>query len=182
MVIKELFIKVIEDTHPIMLRGCLSELLALDGKIAALEQQLRELCKALPAYQALLTVPGFGPIIAAALVSEIGRGEQFANGRQFAAWNGLVPRQHSSGGKSVLMGITKNGGRELRTLLIHGARAVLRFAQRRHDALGHWLRGLIERRGKHKAVVALANKLARIGRKVLRDETPFIAGKSNLAA
>lgn len=88
-----------------------------------------------------------------------------------------MPRQHSSGGKTVLQGITKNGNRELRTLLIHGARAVLRFAEKRSDHLGQWLRNLIPRRGKHKAVVALANKLARIAWKVVHSGCAFEAGK-----
>jgi transposase len=116
-----------------------------------------------------------GPLVSAALISEIGDGRQFSNGRQMAAWLGLVPRQHSSGGKQVLGSITKHGNNDLRVLLVHGARAVVRFAQRRFDPLGEWVRALIARRGRHRAIVALANKLARIAWSVLVKDQRFDA-------
>ncbi|MBO2655106.1 IS110 family transposase [Shewanella algae] len=80
-------------------------------------------------------VPGLGPICAAALISEVGDGKQFKNGRHLSAWCGLVPSQHSSGGKSTLGSITKHRNKELRVLLIHGARAVIRFIDKRNDPL-----------------------------------------------
>ncbi|WP_028116867.1 IS110 family transposase [Ferrimonas senticii] len=162
-----------------ILRSLLSDLLddlrMLDIDVTALDQQIDQLCKQQPGYSELMSVPGFGPVITSALVSEIGSGGQFANGRQLAAWCGLVPKQQSSGGKQMLGGITKHGNKELRVLLIHGARAVLRFADKRDDRLGRWLRRLIERRGKNKATVALANKLARIAWGVLNSKQHFDA-------
>jgi transposase len=114
-------------------------------------------------------------MIAAALISEVGNAQQFLNGRQMSAWCGLVPKQHSSGGKCVLGGITKHGNKDLRTLLIHGARSLLQFYEKRDDELGKWLTTLINRRSKSKAIVALANKLARIGCKILQGGEYFNA-------
>lgn len=138
------------------------ELKALDEEIKAIEQEIHQLCKQQPRYQLLQSIPGFGPIVAAAFVSEVGDGRQFSNGRQLAAWCGLVPKQHSTGGKTRLGSITKAGNKQLRVLLIHGARAVFAHVAKRDDRLGRWLSNLIARRGKRKAIVALANKLARI--------------------
>ena len=91
----------------------------------------------------------------------VGNAKEFKNGRQLAAWLGLVPKQHSSGGKQILLGISKRGDTYLRTLLIHGARAVIRFAEKKAEPES-WLRQLITRRNKNVAAVALANKNARI--------------------
>jgi transposase len=96
------------------------------------------------------------------VVASIGEGKLFKNGRQFAAWLGLAPKQHSSGGKTRLGRITRAGNRYLRTLLIHGARAALRHAPQRNDPLSRWTVALVERRGKNKAAVALAAKNARM--------------------
>jgi len=126
------------------------------GKI---EQQARED----EITQRLQTIPGFGPIVASTYRSVIGDGSAFNRGRDVSASLGLVPRQHSSGGKDVLLGISKRGDKYLRSLLVHGARAVIRQAHRKDDALSRWVMRLVERRGKNKATVALANKLARIG-------------------
>ena len=107
------------------------------------------------------------------MVAAAGSGQQFRNGREFAAWLGLVPRQSGTGGKVRLLGITKNGDRYLRALMIHGARAAVRWAPRRNDALGHWVQNLQHRRGHNKAVVALANKCARIAWAVLAGREEF---------
>lgn len=115
-------------------------------------------------------------------MASIGDAKSFENGRQLAAWLGLVPRQHSSGGKSVLLGISKRGDTYLRTLLIHGARAVIRFAE--NKPVTSWLNKLLERRNKNVAAVALANKNARIvwallmhkDRKFHADYAPAVAG------
>ena len=107
------------------------------------------------------------------MLASIGNGRQFENGRQLAAWLGLVPRQYGSGGKISLMGITKNGDRYLRTLLIHGARSAMRWSRGKETPLANWTGPLIERRGVNKAVVALANKIARIGWVVLATDSPF---------
>jgi len=113
--------------------------------------------------QNLKSIPGFGVINSSAFRSWIGNGQQFSCGRDAAAALGLVPRQHSTGGKSILGGITKTGDRYLRALLVHGARSVVRNADKHHDRLRQWVLSLVERRGYNKAVVALANKMARIG-------------------
>jgi transposase len=107
-------------------------------------------------------VPGIGPITATAIVASIGDATQFRNGRHLAAWLGLVPRQYSSGGKSRLQGISRRGDTYLRTLLIRGARAVLRYVKSKTDAHSIWLQHLIARRGYNCTAVALANKNARI--------------------
>ncbi|MCY1286923.1 Transposase IS116/IS110/IS902 family protein [compost metagenome] len=103
-------------------------------------------------------VPGIGPITATAMVAAVGDAKQFRNGRHLAAWLGLVPRQYSSGGKPRLHGISRRGDTYLRTLLIHGARAVLRYSTTKTDPQSVWL---LARRGHNCAAVALANKNAR---------------------
>jgi transposase len=110
----------------------------------------------------LMAVEGVGPLIATALIAAIGDARQFHSGRDLSAWLGLVPRQHSSGGRSVLLGISKRGDRYLRTLLIHGGRAALRFAARKRDPRSRWIQAVRERRGANIAAVALANKNARV--------------------
>ncbi|WP_274006158.1 IS110 family transposase [Vibrio parahaemolyticus] len=156
-----------------LLRGLYDDLITLDHDIEALTNEITILCKTLPRYQALLSIPGYGPIVAATFMSEIGDGLQFKNGRQLSAWCGLVPRQSSSGGKECLGRISKNGSSELRMMLIHGARAVSRFSAKRDDSLGAWFNALVKRQGKHKAIVALANKLARIGWRILVGKKDF---------
>jgi transposase len=106
-------------------------------------------------------VRGIGPITATALAASVGDAKGFTRGRQLAAWLGLVPRQNSSGGKNILPGISKRGHTYLRTLLLHGARAVIQAAQRRGDTEG-WLPRLLQRRSSNVAAVALANRNARI--------------------
>jgi transposase len=115
-----------------------------------------------PAYERLRTIPGIGPTIAPALLASIGHAQQFASARRCSAWAGLVPRQNGTGGHVQLGSITKNGDRSLRALLIHGARSVVRWADKHSHAQSRWITDLVARRGKNKAVVALANKLMRI--------------------
>lgn len=107
-------------------------------------------------------VRGVGPLIATAIIASIGDAKAFKNGRQFAAWLGLVPRQHSSGGKPRLLGITKRGDKYLRMLLVHGARAVVTQTARRDDPFSRWINALRKRRGMNVTVVAVANKTARV--------------------
>jgi transposase len=130
----------------------------LDTQVLALEAQIKAWHREDAASQRLEQIPGIGPLTASALVASIGEARNFKNGRQLSAWLGLVPRQHSSGGKPTLLGISKRGDVYLRTLLIHGARAVLQRAK--PDA--HWGAALAERCNKNLAAVALANKNARI--------------------
>jgi transposase len=138
------------------------EWLALKERLAYYNGQLEAICQAHPVCQRLLTIPGIGPLTATALVAAVNDATHFKNGRQFAAWLGLVPRQHSTAGKPRLLGISKRGDRYLRKLLVHGARATLRWVKHKHDRRSQWIRALIERRGTNRAVVALANKNARI--------------------
>lgn len=134
----------------------------LEASIATYDQHLATLVHASPAAQRLCQLGGVGPITATAVVATIGDGKTFRNGRQFAAWLGLTPRQHSSGGKARLGRISKRGDVYLRTLLIHGTRAVLRVSARQSDAKSQWAERLKARRGTNVAAVALAAKHARI--------------------
>lgn len=136
----------------------LDEFLRLDERVKALDHKLKEVCTQSDACKRLLDIPGIGPITASALVSSIGDIHQFKNARHLSAWLGLVPKQHSSGSKQTLLGISKRGDTYLRKLLIHGARAVL-F---RYKNASEWMKAIVMRRGFNKACVALANKTARI--------------------
>ena len=138
------------------------EFLALDQRLASYDEKLTAIGQAAPECQRLQTIPGIGPVSATALSAAIGDATQFTNGRQLAAWLGLVPREHSTGGKPRLLGISKRGDVYLRTLLVHGARTILRWVDTKSDDRSRWVRALIARRGKNRAAVAFANKNARI--------------------
>ena len=150
----------------------LEHLKELDRQVGEMEVQIQAWHRANVLSRKLEKIPGIGPITASALVASVGDAKNFANGRQLAAWLGLVPRQHSSGGKTNLLGISKRGDTYLRTLLIHGARAVIRHAERKLDAQG-WLHKLLARRNKNVAAVALANKNARIVWALLARDREF---------
>jgi len=158
-------------------RHCLArryeQLVELEGHIAFYTKELNRLSEQDEACQRLQTVPGFGPIVASAFRSVIGDGRAYARGRDAAASIGLVPRQYSSGGKNVLLGISKRGNKYLRKQLIHGARSVVLQAAHKEDPLSCWINRIRKERGWNKAVVALANKMARIGWAVLRHETSY---------
>ncbi|GAB7220462.1 IS110 family RNA-guided transposase [Vibrio comitans] len=124
------------------------------------------------------TVVGIGPITALALYAAIGNGTQFSNGRHFAAWCGLVPRQHSTGGKSTLYGISKKGNIALRALLIHGARSALTRVDKKDDRVSRWAFKLKTEKNFNTACVALANKLARIVWSVIANQTPYKLGEA----
>ncbi|WP_142368059.1 IS110 family transposase, partial [Klebsiella pneumoniae] len=147
-------------------RECFAELLDelhdLDRRAKMYEGKILEINKQNEVCQRLNEILGVGPMIATAVFAAAGDGNDFQNGRHFSSWLGLVPRQHSSGGKSTLLGISKRGNTYIRTLLIHGARAVLRVSTNKKDRLSRWAQGLLERRGHNRACVALANKLARV--------------------
>lgn len=133
----------------------------LDRQVAELDAQIQRWHRENAASRKLAAIPGIGPITASALIASVGDAKDFKNGRQFAAWLGLVPKQHATGGKQNLLGISKRGDGYLRKLLVHGARAVIRVAERQADPADHWLSGIISRRNKNVATVALANKNAR---------------------
>ncbi len=138
------------------------EFAALEKQLASDQEKLEALATTHPACQRLMTIPGIGPFRATALVAAVSDASAFKNGRQFAAWLGLVPRQHATGGKERLLGRSKRGDSSLRTLLIHGARATLRWVGRKTDRRRQWIRQLSERRGPNRTAVAGANKHARI--------------------
>jgi transposase len=153
---------------------------ALDRQVDALEQQIQAWHREQAMSRKLAEIPGIGPLTASALVASIGDARCFENGRQLAAWLGLVPRQHSSGGQPKLLGISKRGDRYLRTLLIHGARAVIRVIERRRAGPTEmWLEELLTRRNKNVVAVALANKNARIVWALLTRDTRY---RANTAA
>lgn len=142
-----------------LIQRLLDQMKELDRQIGEMELQIKDWHRNSPLSQRLEKIPGVGPLTATALVASIGNAKNFANGRQLAAWLGLVPRQHSTGGKTNLLGISKRGDTYLRTLLIHGARAVIRHLHNKPTE--DWLLRLIGRRNKNIAAVALANKNAR---------------------
>lgn len=146
----------------------------LDVKIEALNGEFVDMARNDEAMRRLTSIPGIGVLNATALVAAVGDASSFAKARDLGAWLGLVPRQHTTGGKPRLLGITKRGNTYLRTLLIHGARAALPSLSQSDTPLGRWLKAMIER-GVHRnaVVVALANKLARIAWAALRKQATF---------
>ncbi len=137
------------------------ELCSLTKAVDGIDARIARVFKTDPVCRRLADVEGVGPITATALVAA-GDAKSFHNGRQMAAWLGLVPRQYSSGGKPTLLGISKRGDTYLRTLLIHGARAAVASAKRKSDARSRWINAVAARRGANVAAVALANKNARV--------------------
>ncbi len=146
----------------LLLSGLREDLVHLDGRVANLDRQIDKLARTDADARRLLTLRGIGPITATALVASLGDAGQFARGRDASAWVALVPGQHSSGGKDRLLGISKRGNAYLRTLLIHGARSVVKNAHRKDDRLSVWIQSLCARRNKNVAAVALANKTMRM--------------------
>lgn len=145
---------------------------SITEKVDELELKIKQSNKQNEHIKRLEDIPGIGPLTASAFVATIGNVDAFKNGRELAAFLGLVPRQHSTGGKQNLLGISKRGDSYLRTLLIHGARAVIRFAESKQDK-SPWLVDLIGRRNKNIAAVALANKNVRIIWAMLARDTAF---------
>jgi transposase len=153
----------------------------LDRQVDELDAQIQRWHRENAASRKLAAIPGIGPITASALVATVGDAKDFKDGRQFAAWLGLVPRQHSSGGKQNLLGISKRGDGYLRKLLVHGARAVIRVAENK-DGQDGWLGRLLGRRNKNVAAVALANKNARIVWALLAHGREYETGYAAQAA
>jgi len=137
-------------------------LVVLDDEIKAQDQRISRLCQANELSQRFTEVRGVGPLIATAILFDIGEGKGYARSSDYAASLGVVPRQNSSGDKQVYLGISKRGNRYIRTLLIHGARSVISHCDKKQDKLSLWLKALVERRGFNRTAVALANKNARI--------------------
>lgn len=157
-----------------LLEGLQQDLITLDQRVDDMDKKIKLLASSNEDAKRLQQIPGIGPITATALISAIGDGKQFKRGRDLAAWLGLTPRQHSSGGKDRLLGISKRGDAYLRTLLIHGARAVLKVVGNKEDPRSRWIQNLCGRRNKNIAAVALANKNARIVWALLTKKTDFL--------
>jgi transposase len=158
-----------------LLNDMYREFVHLDERLEALENKLLRLCVQNDDCQRLMTIPGIGLLTATALVAAIGDINAFKSGRELAAWLGLVPRQHSTGGRSTLKGISKRGDSYLRTLLIHGGRTVVRVADKYQDRKNRWVSDVDQRRGKNIAAVAVANKNARIAWALLSKKTTYQA-------
>lgn len=147
----------------------------LTKRLAQLNKKLRDLALNSPLCRLLLTIPGIGYLTATATISAIGRGEQFDHAREVAVWLGVTPQQYASGEKGHMSGITKRGDRYLRALFIHGARAALRTCKRPDDPVLNWARRLEVRRGKHKAIVALASRMARLAWTLIQKQEVYRA-------
>lgn len=147
----------------------------LDRRIASFDQKIERIFRASEACQRIGRIKGVGAKTATAVVAAIGDGAEFKNGRHLAAWLGLAPRQFSSGDRKVLMGISRRGNQSLRSLLVHGARAVVRTAPGKPGPADRWVNRLRERRGFNRATVAVASKNARIIWAVLRTGEPYRA-------
>jgi transposase len=156
-----------------LLDGLWGDLRALDERVCKLDGEITAIATSEPSAVRLQQLRGVGPMIATALVVALGDARQFANGRQFAASLGLTPRQHSSGGKDRLLGISKRGDAYLRTLMVHGARSALRTAKSKEDRLSQWAVRLAERSHPNVAAIALANKTARMAWAMLRYGTDY---------
>jgi len=145
----------------------------LNERIKQQEKKLLNIVERDERAQLLKTIPGIGDLVASQCISSISNVHDFKNGRHMAAWIGLVPHQYSTGGKTKLLGISKRGDKSLRTLFIHGARAILSRLDRAEKYFGHWIVELRARKPFNVAVVALANKIARIAWSVLMYKRPF---------
>jgi transposase len=156
-----------------LLADLYDEMVHLDRRIKTLEIKLESLCALNEDCQRLLSIPGVGLLSATAMVASIGDISAFKNGRELAAWLGLVPRQHSTGGKPTLLGISKRGDTYLRTLLIHGGRTVVRVASKHQDKRNAWVMQLEERRGKNISAVAVANKNVRVAWALLSNKSTY---------
>jgi transposase len=157
-----------------LLEDLRQDLIRLDERVAEMDKKVHTLADSMPAAKLLQSIPGIGPISATAIVCAVGDGKQFKRGRDLAAWLGLTPRQQSSGGKDRLLGISKRGDTYLRTLLIQGAKSVLKVVDKKTDPRSLWLQNLCARKHKNIAAVALANKNARIAWALLSNETSYL--------
>jgi transposase len=176
---------VADDRIPPVARFCLDLLarqyLTLIAEVSAIDKRIHAWHRSCEESRRLVEIPGIGPIVATALVAEIGDWGAFRSGRSLAAWIGLVPKQHSSGGKERLGSITKQGNRYLRWLLVAGAMAVIRYAQQ-HGTKRPWLIRIMDRRPAKVAAVALANKIARVAWAIMVHGERYREPKLLLAA
>ncbi|MCO1605665.1 IS110 family transposase [Escherichia coli] len=168
------------DTMRTLLHQQYIRLITLDNELEWYDSEQKKYVRQDPVCKRLLSILGFGPLVSQAIKSWMGDGKQFRRGRDASAAMGLVPRQFSTGGKQVLLGITKCGDQYVRSMLIHCARAVLFRASEKTDSLSVWVNRIREKRGFNRAVVALANKLLRIAWVIIaRNEMYLPATKQN---
>jgi transposase len=163
----------LSDAFRRLLLGLREDLVTLDERVKSLDQEIERLAQADATAKRLMQLRGVGPMIATAMIATVGDARQFSNGRQMSASLGLTPKQHSSGGRERLLGISKRGDAYLRSLLIHGARAVIRTARAKDDPLSRWVIRIADRRHPNVAAVALANKTTRIAWAMLSRETNY---------
>lgn len=164
-----------------LLAGLREDLVYLDERVMSLDQTINKLAHSHAEARRLLKLRGVGPITATALIASLGDGQMFQRGRDASAWIGLVPGQHSTGGKDRLLGISKRGDAYLRTLLIHGARSAIKVAKDKEDSLSRWVQNLCNRRNKNIAAVALANKTMRMAWAMLKNGADYQADYRNQA-
>ena len=149
------------------------ELEQLSTRIDEMDKLIERTAADDEACQRLTTIPGVGPVTATALIAAIGNGAAFRKGRDLAAWIGMVPQEHSTGGRQKLLSISKRGNSYLRRLFVQGARAVMQHRHRQPNSLGRWLAQLMARTHQNVAIVALANKLVRVAWAVLHNNQPY---------
>ncbi|MCL1078883.1 IS110 family transposase [Parashewanella spongiae] len=166
-----------ENELPDSVRGCLSdlqeELLHIKKKLNEIDVKIQQVSQQNSLCQQLMTMPGIGPIIATILYASMGDGNQFKNGRHFSAWLGIVPKQYITGDNPNLKGISKRGNAYLRKQLINGARSVITRVEKKNDRVSRWCQELKQRLPFNKAVVALANKMARMAWAMLNHNEDY---------
>ena len=168
--------EIVHDLSPTMkrlLKGLQSRFRSIDARVTEFDKEIERAAQLDERCKRIMTVPGVGPITATAIVSQIGDAREFKSGRQLAAWMGLTPKQHSTGGKVTTLSISKAGNKDLRTLLIHGGRTVMINLGKKKDKRSEWATSLKERVGMNKAAVAMAHKNARTIFALLRHQTEF---------
>jgi transposase len=156
-----------------LLQGVWEDLLMLDDRVGEMDMLIRRLAENHEECVRLQQLRGVGPMISTAIIATVGDARQYRTSRQMAAAIGITPKQHSSGDRDRLLGISKRGDVYLRTLMIHGARAVVARAKHKDDRLSRWVTGIAKKRHPNVAAVALANKTARMAWAMLRNETDY---------
>lgn len=146
---------------------------SVDHRVEVITTHIEKIARTNATCRKLTKIGGVGSLSATALYAAIGTGEQFSCGRDVSAWLGIIPRQYSTGGKTSMMGISKKGDRYIRTLFIHGARSVVQFAHKKENPLSKWICGLVEKKGKNRASVALANKNVRVAWALMQSDEEY---------
>jgi transposase len=156
-----------------LLQGVWNDLLGLDDRVCEMDKLIKRLAENNEDCVRLQQLRGIGPMTSTAMIATVGDARQYRTSRQMAAAIGITPKQHSSGDRNRLLGISKRGDVYLRTLMIHGARSVVASAKHKDDRLSRWVTGIATKRHPNVAAVALANKTARMAWAMLRNETDY---------